>query len=448
MWERGGEAEAEEMEGKKLALLVLAYVTTYWWTTVVFHQAVAAEDWKSKHLGETGGQPGVDKVIGPEDIAELMKNGGGSITTDKPKPPSYEDTIGTTSFMYPAPNSTVNMSFLDVQMNVQTNAFNTTIFEEKFNHSSICMSMDHSGYSCWPMFRISRYPRFANVEPGNHTIVAKLIDPLTGQFLEESASNSTFEYIPLNFTQLEIERLEREAEEKANKDDEGLPPQLSELETAVSETTSQTHALNEAEEYMEDEVDDLDVEERGAKVATGRKFSKDLSEMDIKPSADQLALEANESTMARDGGSTSTTSETSPSSASSPEGDAIQIPFVAIDYPMEGSWVKPTFEAQLQIVTSANLSKFKEVFKYAYMCLSLDNATHTCWPIFEEAYLPKFSHITPGKHTLQAEISHPHTGELLHGTSLGIRAFNVFNLTTSPVNFLPPELCTLPHFNF
>lgn len=384
---------------------------------------------------------GKDRIITPENFKDFFGPNGGTVSTEADKAPSYNDTIGMTSFLYPQPNGTVNMSFIDVQMNVQTNAHNTTLFQEKFNHSSICMSMDNSSFSCWPMFRISRFPRFAGVSPGNHTIIATLIDPMSGRFIKNSTSISKFKYKPVNWTQWAIEQEERrkweeefeevEVEvEEMDDEDEKKDPWKSKhswfdrhkkkkkkkkkiIRRRIRNGGNETLGLNETNGTSEMPVDDLKPEERGFKIATGNKFKN--SNITVKSEEELFNTKEKHS----DDDAKDTKNETVE------EEEPIPVPLIAIDTPMENAWVNRTFEVDLQIITSANVTKFKKVFANAYMCLSLDDATHTCWPIFEENYLPKFSNVKPGKHTLKAAISHPLTGEIIEGTGIGIRTFNV-----------------------
>mmetsp|Transcript_24012 Transcript_24012/g.29392 ORF Transcript_24012/g.29392 Transcript_24012/m.29392 type:complete len:258 (+) Transcript_24012:73-846(+) len=160
------------------------------------------EELKKKMLKDVGAREGIDKVLSVED---LMASIGGGAGASKPKAERkeipYENIAGTTSFIQPVPYSTVNGSVVEVQLNIATNTPNTTAFQEKFNNSNICLSIDDSEYSCWPIFRLSRYPRFAGVSPGTHNIIAKLVDPNTGLFIEDSTSNCTFEAVAVNKTE-------------------------------------------------------------------------------------------------------------------------------------------------------------------------------------------------------------------------------------------------------
>mmetsp|Transcript_24012 Transcript_24012/g.29393 ORF Transcript_24012/g.29393 Transcript_24012/m.29393 type:complete len:211 (+) Transcript_24012:818-1450(+) len=103
--------------------------------------------------------------------------------------------------------------------------------------------------------------------------------------------------------------------------------------------------------------------------------------------------------------------------------------------------VADTFEVKLQILTDENITRFKKLFDNAFMCLSMDDAPSTCWPIFEERYFPKFSNVQPGAHRLIAELSHPNDGTIIKGTSFGIRNFWVHDKTEGlvPMNLVDPS---------
>eukprot|EP00924_Labyrinthula_sp_SR-Ha-C_P009735 snap_masked-scaffold_22-processed-gene-4.16-mRNA-1 protein AED:1.00 eAED:1.00 QI:0/-1/0/0/-1/1/1/0/480 len=298
---------------------------------------------------------GVDKVITPDNIGEMLKAGGGTITTDTPKSPKYIEITGMTSFNSPNENITVNFSHVDVQLAITTNAFNTTVFQRKYNNSNVCISLDWGPYSCWSMFHMKRHPRFANVPDGWHFFETYLIDPINRTFADLSYSNSTFKVKKFNETELEAYQKQL-MEEALNR---------SKHENKTEESTP----LVEEEEEFDD--------------------------------------------------------------------SPVSLPFVSIDWPIENATLNRTFEVHLQVITTSNIKKFKKVFDPAFMCLSLDEAPYTCWPLFEEDYHPKFAMVEPGWHNLSAQITHPNSGELVFGTGLGIRKFYVQNISEEGQLILP-----------
>jgi len=133
---------------------------------------------------------------------------------------AFEDITGNLTVVSPSNGSEFNGTSIAVHLNVNTNCPNVTRFQEKFNKSNICISMDDSIFSCWPIFTLSRYPVFNNLESGNHSLVAKLVDPLTGdELLDESVATSTFFLHPKNATESEISQDDVEEEEEDDDDD-------------------------------------------------------------------------------------------------------------------------------------------------------------------------------------------------------------------------------------
>eukprot|EP00514_Thraustochytrium_sp_LLF1b_P010725 CAMPEP_0184558708 /NCGR_PEP_ID=MMETSP0199_2-20130426/46051_1 /TAXON_ID=1112570 /ORGANISM="Thraustochytrium sp., Strain LLF1b" /LENGTH=537 /DNA_ID=CAMNT_0026955975 /DNA_START=164 /DNA_END=1777 /DNA_ORIENTATION=- len=244
----------------------------------------------------------------------------------------WEDITGTLSVVRPEEGSEVEGTTAAVQLNVNTNSEDVTLFQEKFQASNVCISMDGSPFSCWPIFNISRFPLFTNLSLGEHTIVAKLTDPVPdGDLLESSSTTSSFIVVP---------RPEEEEEEKN--------------EDAVRRSDH---------EEPEDKEDENKTE-------------------------------------------------------------VISIPRVSIEHPGEEVAVPGTFEARLNVMTAANLTQFRRLFKDSFICLELDEVTfQSCWPIFEENYYPKFFNLEPGMHILESHITHPNTVEILPMTSMGKRNF-------------------------
>ena len=248
-----------------------------------------------EEMRKKGARPGIDKVMTVEDLMASMQGGGQSSSEEvPPEPVPWEEITGSVTVIRPTGEEEVEGGVVDVELNINTNTIETDQFEKKFNESSMCISLDDSAFSCWPIFRLSRYPRFSSVKPGKHRIRAMLTDPETGGLIESSEGIMNFTTIPKNATKDELKRKGENAQEDTN-------------------STNSTEA---------------------------------------------------------------------------PE--TVQIPSVDIDYPAEGTAVGSSFEARLSILTTENITKFKRLFGNGYMCLSLDEAAHTCWPIFEERYFLDF----------------------------------------------------------
>ena len=277
-----------------------------------------------------GARPGIDKVLTVEDLMSQMAGGGAPPAPEKKPPVPWKDITGSVTVVEPTNESAVEGSVVDVKLNINTNTEETNKFEAKFNESSMCLSLDGSAFSCWPVFRLSKYPRFSNVQPGEHRLVAMLTDPSSGELIEESKGEMAFTTVPKNKTKEDELARDREKEQEKNKN-------------ATNTTDS--------------------------------------------------------------------------------EPETVKIPSVDIDFPVEGSAVADSFEARLSILTTENITKFKRLFGNGYMCLSLDEAAHTCWPIFEERYFPKLVGLSPGMHRLTAEVSHPENGDIIIGSGIGMRRF-------------------------
>eukprot|EP00516_Mucochytrium_quahogii_P004236 CAMPEP_0203744898 /NCGR_PEP_ID=MMETSP0098-20131031/811_1 /ASSEMBLY_ACC=CAM_ASM_000208 /TAXON_ID=96639 /ORGANISM=" , Strain NY0313808BC1" /LENGTH=461 /DNA_ID=CAMNT_0050632529 /DNA_START=273 /DNA_END=1655 /DNA_ORIENTATION=- len=184
---------------------------------------------------------GVDKSFTMDEFAEQL-SGGGDVITDQAEPEIEEDNVewdditGNLTVVHPAPGSNMTGSATAVQLNVHTNCPNVTRFREKFNKSSICLSLDDAPFSCWPVFGLSKFPLYANLQPGIHSVVAKLVDPVTNKVLiDESMAESSFLMIEKNKTlEEELEEATRkaaEAKQKQDQDSEEVPEDDTKTET-------------------------------------------------------------------------------------------------------------------------------------------------------------------------------------------------------------------------
>ena len=81
-------------------------------------------------------------------------------------------------------------------------------------------------------------------------------------------------------------------------------------------------------------------------------------------------------------------------------------------------------------------NQFKTYFSKAFTCLKVDAATaHSCFPIFGAKLDPLVLDLETGMHTIEAVLSHPQTGDLLEGSSLGPRIFFIAGVSNEAALF-------------
>jgi hypothetical protein len=137
-----------------------------------------------------------DDVIGAldsDDVGSVVKHtlGGGEAESPQPPAPAVDNLTeseirGELTFLSPANGSMVQGRAVVVRLNANTNCVNVTRFQTKFNHSNVCISLDASPFSCWPLIGLSRHPLFTNVTSGTHRLVAKFVDPATQLTITDS----------------------------------------------------------------------------------------------------------------------------------------------------------------------------------------------------------------------------------------------------------------------
>eukprot|EP00947_MAST-08B_sp_MAST-8B-sp1_P001842 g1842.t1 len=229
----------------------------------------------------------------------------------------------TIQFVYPKPGDQTRDLF-DVQIHIDT--ADSQAFSEHYGKGgSICLSLDDSAYSCWPIFELKKLPRFTQVRDGSHRMRGVL--RLDGILLLATAGETTF----------------------------------------VSSAETETPAL---------------------------------------PAEPQQQAEP-------------------PNKPPDPEAprEEVKIPQVNLVYPAQLSTVGRNFEASLEVLTTEAMDKFKRLFENGFMCLSMDGAANACWPLFVDSYTPSFNNLREGRHTLVAHLSHPETGKLVLGSSMGATTF-------------------------
>jgi hypothetical protein len=68
-----------------------------------------------------------------------------------------------------------------------------------------------------------------------------------------------------------------------------------------------------------------------------------------------------------------------------------------------------SFEVQADVHTT-NSTMFELLFANEFVCLSLDHAPSSCWPLAQSQRRPFFLGLEDGMHTLIAAVTHPYTG--------------------------------------
>lgn len=95
-----------------------------------------------------------------------------------------------------------------------------------------------------------------------------------------------------------------------------------------------------------------------------------------------------------------------------PEVVAIDVPVVVVSTPGELSGTGPDFHVVSDIHVS-NMTLFRHLFANDFICLSLDNAPSSCWPLSQSEHHPLFVGVPDGLHTLIASITHPIEGHVI-----------------------------------
>ena len=133
------------------------------------------------------------------------------MTPDEPRaepPPETDEAV--ISILDPPDKSTVAGSAFDLR--VQINPVNADVFWKSYNNtkSRVCISLDGSPYSCWPVFggRI----RYINAVDGPHSVHAVLMKQ--GEIVPESITES------VQFTTVESPDIEEEGDEEDNVSEE------------------------------------------------------------------------------------------------------------------------------------------------------------------------------------------------------------------------------------
>ena len=126
---------------------------------------------------------------------------------DEPKAPPPPDTDeAVVSILDPPNKSTIAGSSFDLR--VQIDPVNSEVFMESYNNSNsrVCVSLDGSPYSCWPVF--GGKIRYINAVDGPHSIHAVLMKK--GVIIPESITES------VQFTTVESPEIEDENEEESS----------------------------------------------------------------------------------------------------------------------------------------------------------------------------------------------------------------------------------------
>ena len=62
------------------------------------------------------------------------------------------------------------------------------IFESRWRNEFVCFSLDGAASCCYPIFTMTRLPRFVGVSEGMHTLVAKITHPDSGELIDQTSS--------------------------------------------------------------------------------------------------------------------------------------------------------------------------------------------------------------------------------------------------------------------
>jgi hypothetical protein len=101
----------------------------------------------------------------------------------------------------------------------------------------------------------------------------------------------------------------------------------------------------------------------------------------------------------------------------------IDMPRLAIKSPQEAAAVPFVFNSVVTVQT-ATPESFNRHFKSQYACLRLDSAAHhACFPVFGLRVMPRYVEVEEGPHTLEARLTHPDNGDVIAGSSSGVRSF-------------------------
>lgn len=95
-----------------------------------------------------------------------------------------------------------------------------------------------------------------------------------------------------------------------------------------------------------------------------------------------------------------------------PELVSIDVPLVMVTHPVELSGTGPEFHVITDLHVS-NMTLFRHLFANDFICLSLDNAPSSCWPLSQSDVRPLFVNVPDGLHTLVASLTHPSEGRII-----------------------------------
>ena len=67
----------------------------------------------------------------------------------------------------------------------QVHTSDPELFEDHFNHSYACGSLDgNDAHACWPLYNVDYYPRWASLDDGVHTVEVVVTHPNSAEEIE------------------------------------------------------------------------------------------------------------------------------------------------------------------------------------------------------------------------------------------------------------------------
>ena len=74
----------------------------------------------------------------------------------------------------------------------QVHTSDPELFEDHFNHSYACGSLDgNDAHACWPLYNVDYYPRWASLDDGVHTVEVVVTHPNSAEEIEVKRESTT-----------------------------------------------------------------------------------------------------------------------------------------------------------------------------------------------------------------------------------------------------------------
>ena len=172
---------------RKVRLSAMKMCRTLWLVSLLLaaaEQVSSAEldvEWASSSTPlQVGGGPGTDAAAAGSSSGGGGAAGGGSGGEEEKEEGEEEEAPFDPSQVYvdillPGEGDTVNSSNFEVALAIVSPV--PRQFQRHFNGSLVCISLDAKPYACWPVFEMTRHPRFARVPSGEHTLEAMITEP-------------------------------------------------------------------------------------------------------------------------------------------------------------------------------------------------------------------------------------------------------------------------------